>query len=307
MTEITCPLCNSPATTIRYRNTKSIYAVVPYNIMECGQCAHNFTFPFPTKEDLGEIYDDLYRYDVFLVTLNEKRYRAKKTLNIIQKYFPKATNILDVGCNYGFLVSELVKHNYRAAGIELNKAAVAACEKSGLDVKQSSIEDFLPDCRIKYDLIILAHVFEHLVDPDEVLKGLQTILSPGGSILILVPNSHSFMRFLFGKFWGWWQVPVHVNHFNLDSMQYLAMKCGCDIQFTEVKGGDSLMLLLNIMNSLKVGTPQKSGDVGPLKVIALKIWSFLFKYWYNISNEELIVCLSAKRETFVQRVETVAT
>src|SRR5213079_3263654 len=92
------------------------------------------------------------------------------------------------------------------------------------------------------------HVLEHLLEPDEVLKKLQTILEPDGKIIISVPNTQSFCVNLFGSRWGWWQVPVHVNHFNISAMEQLAKKCGYKIECTRIKGGDSLMILLNFIN-----------------------------------------------------------
>ena len=68
--------------------------------------------------------------------------------------------------------------------------------KNNLDQELKSSKKFkkfiniknLLQCKIKFDLITLIHVFEHLTKPAEVLKDLSTILHNNGKILIQIPN-----------------------------------------------------------------------------------------------------------------------
>lgn len=48
----------------------------------------------------------------------------------------------------------------------------------------------------KYDTIILAHVLEHVQNPNLTLKHLSTLLKPQGRIIIIVPNANSLHRFV---------------------------------------------------------------------------------------------------------------
>lgn len=56
----------------------------------------------------------------------------------------------------------------------------------------SLFEDFQP--REKYDVIVLGHVLEHVMDPISILSRARTWLEPGGRIFAAVPNARSLHR-----------------------------------------------------------------------------------------------------------------
>lgn len=64
--------------------------------------------------------------------------------------------------------------------------------------------DLSPIAHMRFDWIVLLDVLEHLPKPLQYLQGLRSLLNPGGSILISVPNvahwSVRFPLFFFGSF-----------------------------------------------------------------------------------------------------------
>jgi O-antigen biosynthesis protein len=106
---------------------------------------------------------------------------------------PSGLRVLDVGCAAGALASELKARNAAyVAGIELDPEA-AAKARGRIDelVEGSALDGDLPWEPGSFDLVVFADVLEHLPDPDRALQRFIPLLSPGGRMVISVPN----MRF----------------------------------------------------------------------------------------------------------------
>ena len=291
--KIKCCCCNGEMGNYIFRGLTSVYSEQPWNIVECSVCKNIITLPVPTASQLNKIYSDTYLYSIHLLGLNEKKFRSRCIAKFIRNICDKKNNnsILEVGCMFGYLLNEL-KNNFNVKGIEIGEDAVLFCQNTGLDVKNISIENYLLQNDEKFDLIILSHVFEHLLTPEKILSQLSNRLKSGGKLIISVPNSNSFNRKLFGRNWGWWQVPVHINHFQKSAL--VKMTCNAEMKIEKVryKGGDSLMLLLNLINFF--GFRNKKSGLSFLKKSIIKLFTFLFRYWYFIGNEEITVVMVKK-------------
>ncbi|ESW60348.1 MAG: methylase [Rhodobacter sp. CACIA14H1] len=118
--------------------------------------------------------------------------------------------VLDIGCGGGNNAQHL-----RAVfpGIEVvgltHSATEAAIATPNLDaVHVIDLESGLTDAAVAewgapFDMLLLSHVLEHLVDPVTVLKRCLSKLKIGGHVLIVVPNVLEWrtrMQFLRGRF-----------------------------------------------------------------------------------------------------------
>jgi predicted SAM-dependent methyltransferase len=98
------------------------------------------------------------------------------------------------------------------------RLAAPYCE----DVVVGNVEwlDLAPERH--FDLILLSHVCEHLVDPVQALVKLSTHLAPGGKILIAVPNM-AYYKNRFRLLKGNWQMeeagPFDRTHLHFYSFQ----------------------------------------------------------------------------------------
>ena len=61
-----------------------------------------------------------------------------------------------------------------------------------------------------YELVVLSHVFEHLVDPVAALSHLGECLSARGRIVLIYPNLTSLAAHSFGPDWIHWDPPRHL-------------------------------------------------------------------------------------------------
>jgi len=62
-----------------------------------------------------------------------------------------------------------------------------------------------------FDVVLVAHVFEHLDDPGETVVQCARLLRPGGLLLCLVPNTGCVSRRWKGKDWFGFRDAGHVS------------------------------------------------------------------------------------------------
>jgi hypothetical protein len=55
------------------------------------------------------------------------------------------------------------------------------------------------------------------------------LLTPGGELLIVVPNFNSLERKMYGSKWPWLDVPVHLYHFESASLARLVENAGLQV------------------------------------------------------------------------------
>ncbi len=109
---------------------------------------------------------------------------------LLPAHSDRRLRILEVGCAQGHTLEWLKKSGRCewAAGVEpFAQVTVPA----GVIDKffRSNIESELPDLEpASLDLILCLDVLEHLINPWKTLERLDTLLKPGGSFIISVPN-----------------------------------------------------------------------------------------------------------------------
>lgn len=147
--------------------------------------------------------------------------------------------VLDVGCGSGALGAWIKRGNNSAVvhGIDISpEAGRAAAER--LDAFWCVDLDLspLPETGLKYDLIILGDVLEHLKRPDLFLIGVNDHLSPVGRVIVSVPNVANYsirLRLLFGAF-RYTETGImdrtHLRFFTWGSFSELISHCGFSIE-----------------------------------------------------------------------------
>lgn len=283
-----CPVCKGDNTSHLHQNVTSVYTTKPYDLDVCQDCQHVFTAPAPTKKELHHIYKNLYGYDAHLLIQKEKAYRGNEYAKIVaQQSSKKGGKVLEIGCMHGYLLSALKDRGFTVSGVELDADAVEYCKTRGLNVVQNSMENFLADSRETYDIIFMSHVLEHIADPRGGLTLLKKHLTKNGKLIVVVPNSHARSAKLFGKFWGYWQVPVHINHFNKKSISRLFDDAGYTIKKIDFFGGDSLLFLSTLANM--AGAKNDKSQLGAAKKALVKTSSTTMRHWYKLGGEDMLV------------------
>jgi 2-polyprenyl-3-methyl-5-hydroxy-6-metoxy-1,4-benzoquinol methylase len=111
--------------------------------------------------------------------------------------------LLDVGCARGHLSVALQKQGWNVTGIEYDLQDAQAAQEEGISIIVGTAESALSNMTETFDVIVFADVLEHFVEPLEVLTLAKNRLTPGGRIVISVPNvAHLSVRLqlLLGSF-----------------------------------------------------------------------------------------------------------
>jgi len=117
-----------------------------------------------------------------------------------------------------------MRNGFQVEGLELNETAASVAREAGFAVHTCLLEKFEPVS--SYNVVVLANVLEHSLNPLEMLRDARRILASGGQIWISCPNSQSWLRGVFGRSWINWHVPFHIFHFNSETLQRLLADAG---------------------------------------------------------------------------------
>lgn len=151
--------------------------------------------------------------------------------------------VLDVGCGEG-TTGALLKSRGIARevhGIELVEAAAARAAGRLDSVTVGNIEQMdIPFEPGSFDVIVITEVLEHLVDPWQAVRRLQTYLRDGGCIIASMPNVRNFHVLWPLLFAGKWEYQdsgildrTHLRFFTKSSMIELFTQAGLCIDVIE--------------------------------------------------------------------------
>ena len=137
-------------------------------------------------------------------------------------------SICDLGCGNGHISGRLAALGYDVTGVDASESGIQIARYAYPDV---SFIEALIDCRPdlgQFDLVMSSDVIEHLYRPSDLLEAAQSILKPGGHILIGTPY-HGYLKNL-----------VLAAAGKMDS-HFSALHDGGHIKFFSVKTLSSLM------------------------------------------------------------------
>jgi len=253
---VRCPVCNS--NNITHLLTAEDYLVSrdKFQIDSCQNCELRFTNPRPDDDKLASYYDS----EEYISHSDEDNTIIGKLYKIARSFALKrkrklierlSTNkrLLDVGCGTGYFIDYCQQHGWQVSGVEPNDIARnQAEEKTNINIKEdlSEIEES------SFEVITLWHVLEHLPNLEETLNQLKSLLTPGGVLIIAVPNFEAYEASVFEENWAAYDVPRHLYHFNRESIGFLANKHGLKIARTYPMKLDSFYIsLLSNKNKYK--------------------------------------------------------
>ncbi len=99
---------------------------------------------------------------------------------------------LDVGCGLGRNLKHLPAGS---VGVDHNAVSVARCRTRGLTAcTVEELAELPPDRATDFDSILLAHVVEHMTEPegDALLASVLTRLRPGGRLVLITPQERGY-------------------------------------------------------------------------------------------------------------------
>lgn len=194
--------------------------------------------PIPSQKSLAEFYSqNYYAANPLRLSDEELTYiELETTLSLltIGNQLCDQT-LLDLGCGPGFFANAL-----RAQGWEVHACdyAVDAVRNNNPELlayfTQCDIENYARSAKLRFSLVNLQNVLEHVRDPVQLLLHVKRLMKPNAVLRVKVPNDYSaFQSFLLeGQNLTqetWVSFPDHINYFNYDSLTQTVLQLGFEV------------------------------------------------------------------------------
>ena len=237
-----CPLCNSaskvrrelPKRLIRSALRECYDVPVPdsvpvpdYRMLFCPACTLEFACPLEAGS--APFYD--------WVTKQPNYYPEMRwewgVLREILAADSRPRRLLEVGCGDGNFLNLLKPLGHVSAiGLDTTKGSVEKCRAKHLEVYDRALDDYVRDSAAtsnRFDVIVAFHCLEHLSDPKGIVRSMQELLAPGGSIFLSTPYSPMSWE-------GAWFDPLnhpphHMTRWNEKSYKALGSHIGLEPTF----------------------------------------------------------------------------
>jgi hypothetical protein len=279
---------------IQYQNVSSVYSrnldISQYDILKC-TCGLLNTSPRITGHALRSVYENQYAYDFHNVVSAEKKSRALG----LKKIYGNALgtkNLFEFGCARGELLEVFKNDGWDVMGCEIGLKAQSDCIAKGIPVSLLSAEDALATYNMDVELVVLSHVLEHLENPKRFLADLRAQVGSETVLMLVVPNVETVGNNIFSKYWGYWQVPVHLSHFDIDSLTNMAKGSGWKLQRSYKRSRDFLGFALTIVNFLNL---RPSNTSQKITILSIKIASAIWAKFYPFGKSDLILLFTPLR------------
>lgn len=231
---VTCHVCGTAETpeTITRKGKELVdgqfgYAVHP-KICRCGLV---YLSPRWSKKDYDIFYkyyyDDLYRLEIKPDYGIEGVVKNMRVIwERIREHLPDRTaRVLDIGCGTGHGLKYLKDRipGSTIYGIESSPECIETLQSSAIGARLVTHDvesDWAGQYKDTFDLIILRHVIEHMLDPVMSLTQIKRALAPGGFMYIATPDMMRPRTQLrdYSRWWEYWFRAVHPYYYSNETL-----------------------------------------------------------------------------------------
>lgn len=204
----TCPACGEQKTQVCRRK----YLVTA--LYRCPSCEVMFRVPKPNAEETVAFYqgdykqgfttdcplpEELAKLKSIVFAGTEKDY--SRYIQVLQAVgVQPGSSVFDFGCSWGYGSWQFAQAGYKVYSFEISRPrARYAAENMDCTI---CLPEEVPE---KVDCFFSAHVIEHLLNPRSLWEKAQSILKPGGRVVVFLPNgdpARENSHAEFHKMWG---------------------------------------------------------------------------------------------------------
>tara|TARA_B100001146_G_scaffold223775_1_gene239358 strand:+ start:13655 stop:14452 length:798 start_codon:yes stop_codon:yes gene_type:complete len=190
-----------------------------------------------------------------------KRYSLKQKVRLIQRFHKGKGSLLDVGAGTGDFLQSAKESGWHVQGVEVSEKARDKAREKDLLLDRSLDEIG----NVKFDVITLWHVLEHIETLEATIEQLHDLLSTNGVLIIAVPNFKSYDAQYYKQFWAAFDVPRHLWHFSKFGL--------CTLLSTKFSLVKTRPMWFDAFYVSLLSEKYKSGHSFSLKAIAIAFWS----------------------------------
>lgn len=202
---------------------------VPFHYVRCDDCGTLQITNVP--DDIGRYYDsDYYPPPTSASALVAASKHDHYKVELIQEHLDGG-KLLEIGPGTGGFAYLSKVAGFDVQVIEMDAACSAFIEDT-LGITVVPIPENLISAATtseRYDVVTLWHVLEHLREPGALLNNLSQIVSPGGFLVLALPDPESIQFRLFGKYWVHLDAPRHLSLIRSQSLVKALRKHGFEL------------------------------------------------------------------------------
>jgi 2-polyprenyl-3-methyl-5-hydroxy-6-metoxy-1,4-benzoquinol methylase len=246
-----CPVCRS--TEIKKVLDVNDHSITQemFEVWQCNNCTVRFTQDVPDQQNISRYYksenyishSNTNKGILSRIYKTVRNHTLETKSNLIKKYTVKEGALLDLGAGIGAFLNTMRGKGWDVTGVEPDEGARSqALKYYNLKLSQTSEFTLLPEN--SFDAITLWHVLEHVHELHPYLDQLKKLLKPNGKLFIAVPNYTSTDASFYGSYWAAYDVPRHLYHFSLKSIQVLIEQHGLSLTTIKPMWYDSFYISL---------------------------------------------------------------
>lgn len=225
--ESPCLLCGSALWKPRLEAADPLQAW-RFQIVQCLHCDLCFTNPRPHRHCINQFYPA--DYHCFQSKQRPSRPDSMSKLLPIRGQ----ARLLDFGCGAGGFLRAMHAMGWNATGLDTAAEIFPRLHTSPSDLSE---EAALIPIRIGtlpqvgwpdgcFEAITMRQSLEHVHQPLEVLRDAYRLLTPGGRLIVTVPNFDSLASRWFGSHWYGLDLPRHLSHFTAATLGAMLHRAG---------------------------------------------------------------------------------
>lgn len=226
---MSCPICKSNEKKILYRlcdNMKIMGADFPETpsfIAACKKCGLLYMDTKASQKDFLSYY--MYGaaapkyYDMFGQEDTDDYYEHLHEL--MRPYINTDSKILDIAGAWGEFAGYMSASGYRDVTVlDPNETCISNAKKLGVKTLLTDSTDMGEAADDSFDMVILNHSLEHILDVDSTMKNISRVLKDEGYLFIEVPDAEGYAGEAASPFN--FLTYEHVLHMSMNDMENLA-------------------------------------------------------------------------------------
>lgn len=243
--KVNCPVCNSS----EYSVYERFGSQLQYTYVICKNCSLIYTNPRPKYDQdfIDSCYSSYYQYTENLTLKDLESIKEsslplfEKELSHLMKFDKKREAVLDIGSGMGTFLLAAKSYYKTLIGLDVSEKMAKFVESTiKVPILITQFEEYYPE--IKFSLIHMSHVIEHIPNPNLWISHAKNLLDKNGILVINVPNkmglSYRIKHLLYKlklkkQFSSSWndpqRTPDHLYEPTIKSFKYLIANNGMKI------------------------------------------------------------------------------
>jgi 2-polyprenyl-3-methyl-5-hydroxy-6-metoxy-1,4-benzoquinol methylase len=247
-----CPVCQCATGDIlhvqKYAQLDEGDLNLTVDIVACSVCGMVFNDLRSGQNELDQEYEEASKYADMSIYAEEDTQedsleapfdleRLQGTVEWLNEAFIRRDmRVLDAGCATGSLLGYLKESGWsHLVGLDPSPVATMRAKKThGVDARSGSFI-YPPEGIGQFELVVLSHVLEHLLEVRQALDSMVKLTKQGGYVYLEVPDAERYADFLIAPVHDF--NSEHINHFSARQLMEMMKNAG----FEFVSGGKKVV------------------------------------------------------------------